>query len=213
MAEAREIGTVKWYDPDRGFGFISRRGAKDVFVGSAEVERAGLETLNEGDVVSFTVKKTPKGFQAEDLARGETVLDKSTDFQFGPGYLADGYFYVQENKRYLRHEVLDTLAMDVAKVLGNQDMKPVQLRRFFNKARGIESKLDRIKDFEAIKADIYAFKRDVAYQVGRKVVPEEFQHFIDRNVELSVADEESFRRGFMQHFESVLAYFVYFFRE
>ena len=87
------------------------------------------------------------------------------------------------------------------------------MRRFFNKARGIESKLERVEDFEAIKADIYGFKRDVAYQVGRKVVPAEFQYFIDRNVELAVQDEDSFRRGFMQHFESVLAYFVYFFRE
>jgi CRISPR type III-A-associated protein Csm2 len=101
----------------------------------------------------------------------------------------------------------------VAKVLGNQGMKSHQLRRFFNKARGIESKLDREKDFEAIKEDIYGFKRDVAYQVGRGMVPEDFQRFIDRNVELAVQDEASFRRGFLQHFESVLAYFVYFFRE
>jgi CRISPR type III-A-associated protein Csm2 len=92
-------------------------------------------------------------------------------------------------------------------------MKSAQLRRFFNKARGIESKLDRGGDFEAIEADIYGFKRDVAYQVGRGVVPEEFQQFIDRNVELAVVDERSFREGFMQHFESVLAYFVYFFRD
>jgi CRISPR-associated protein Csm2 len=120
---------------------------------------------------------------------------------------------VKGEKRYLRPEVLDTLAMDVAKVLGSRGMRSAQLRRFFSKARGIESKLDRTQDFEGIKADIYGFKRDVAYQVGRKVVPEEFQQFIDRNVELAVEDEKSFRRGFLQHFESVLAYFVYFFRE
>ena len=49
--------------------------------------------------------------------------------------------------------------------------------------------------------------------IGRRVVPEEFQQFINRNVELAVEDEQSFRRGFLQHFESVLAYFVYFFHE
>ena len=42
---------------------------------------------------------------------------------------------------------------------------------------------------------------------------DEFKQFIDRNMELAVQDEDSFRRGFIQHFESVLAYFVYFFRE
>lgn len=136
-----------------------------------------------------------------------------TEFQFGPDYLREGYFQLKEGKRYLRPEVLDTLAMDVAKVLGNQEIKSSQMRRFFNKARGIEFALDRQGDFEAIKADIYGFKRDVAYQVGRKVVPEGFKQFIDRNVELAVQDEKSFRDGFLQHFESVLAYFVYFFRD
>jgi CspA family cold shock protein len=226
MAEKREVGTVKWFDLGRGYGFIARRGADDIYVNRSAVEGAGLGTLNEGDRVSFTVKKTSRGFQAENLARDEaparstpestsrtTQLDKATDFQFGPDYLRDGYFEERGGKPYLRTEVLDTLAMDVARVLGNRDMKAAQLRRFFNKARGIESKLDRTRDFEAIKADIYGFKRDVAYQVGRKVVPEEFQQFIDRNVELAVQDEKSFQQGFMQHFESVMAYFVYFFRE
>jgi CRISPR type III-A-associated protein Csm2 len=92
-------------------------------------------------------------------------------------------------------------------------MKSHQLRRFFNKARGIEAKLEREKDFEAVKADILGFKRDVAYQVGRGVVPAEFKQFIDRNVELAVEDKKSFKQGFLQHFESVLAYFVYYFRD
>jgi CRISPR type III-A-associated protein Csm2 len=219
MTENRVIGTVKWFDPNRGYGFIAQPGGEDVYVNLTAVERAGLDTLDEGQSVSFALQKTPKGFQAIDLAlEGEGAmpaagLGTSTDFKFGPDYLADSYFEEKEGKRYLRSEVLDTLAMDVAKVLGNQGMKSSQLRRFFNKARGIESKLERVKDFEAIKADIYGFKRDVAYQVGRKVVPEEFQQFIDHNVGLAVQDEDSFRRGFMEHFESVLAYFVYFFRE
>jgi len=220
MTEDRVTGTVKWFDPDKGYGFITQPGGKDVYVNLVAVKKAGLDTLGEGQPVSFARQKTPRGFQAIDLAfeegRGSmpaTRLGTSTDFKFGPDYLADGYFEEKEGKSYLRSEILDTLAMDVAKVLGNQEMKSHQLRRFFNKARGIESKLDRVKDFEAIKADIYGFKRDVAYQVGRKVVSAEFQYFIDRNVELAVQDEDSFRRGFMQHFESVLAYFVYFFRE
>lgn len=138
--------------------------------------------------------------------------DTHTDFGFGPGYLADGYFEEKEGRLNLRPEVLDTLAIDVAKTLGNRGMKTYQLRRFFNKARSIEKKLSG-EGFESVKADIYSFKRDVAYQVGRELVPEEFQQFMTRNVELAVQDEESFRQGFLQHFESVLAYFVYFFKE
>ena len=227
MPEQREIGTVKWFDPTRGYGFIARRGAEDIYVNRNDVERAGLGTLEEGDAVSFTVKKTQRGFQAENLARAKEEgpplkpepaplpgrPDGEAAFRFGPGYLRDGYFKEKDGKDYIRPEVLDSLAMDVARAFGNRGMKIAQLRRFFNKARGIEAKLKRTGDFEAIKADIYAFKRDVAYQVGRGVVPQEFQQFIDRNVELAVQEEKSFRQGFLQHFESALAYFVYFFRE
>jgi CRISPR type III-A-associated protein Csm2 len=231
MAEEREVGTVKRYDSDKGFGFIGRRTGEDVFVHRTDVERAGLPELNAGDRVSFVVRRSQRGFQATSLALdtssapataprtptpsvpGNQRPSTATNFRFGSDYLADGYFEERDHERYLRPETLDSTAMDVAKVLVNRDMKPSQLRRFFNKARGIEAKLDRERNFEAIKADIYGFKRDVAYQVGRGIVPEEFQQFINRNVELAVKDELSFRKGFLQHFESVLAYFVYFFRD
>ena len=47
-------GTVKWFNPVKGFGFIQPTdGSKDVFVHISAVERAGLETLREGQKVSF----------------------------------------------------------------------------------------------------------------------------------------------------------------
>jgi cold shock protein len=50
------IGTVKWFNNDKGFGFIQPEGgAKDVFVHISAVERAGLRTLMEGQKVSFDV--------------------------------------------------------------------------------------------------------------------------------------------------------------
>ena len=50
------IGTVKWFNPQKGFGFIQPEGgAKDVFVHISAVERAGLATLQEGQRVSFDV--------------------------------------------------------------------------------------------------------------------------------------------------------------
>ncbi len=47
-------GTVKWFNPAKGFGFIAPEdGSRDVFVHISAVERAGLTTLNEGQKVSF----------------------------------------------------------------------------------------------------------------------------------------------------------------
>jgi len=55
-------GTVKWFNPTKGFGFIQPEGgAQDVFVHISEVERAGLRTLNEGQEVSFEVEAGRNG--------------------------------------------------------------------------------------------------------------------------------------------------------
>ena len=55
------IGTVKWFNPTKGFGFIQPEdGSKDVFVHVSDVERAGMATLNEGQQVHFEVQQNPK---------------------------------------------------------------------------------------------------------------------------------------------------------
>ena len=46
-------GTVKWFNPAKGYGFIQPQGGKDVFVHISAVERAGLSSLNEGQVVEY----------------------------------------------------------------------------------------------------------------------------------------------------------------
>ena len=52
-------GTVKWFNPSKGFGFIQPdSGGKDVFVHISAVEKAGLSTLNEGAKVSYEVAQT-----------------------------------------------------------------------------------------------------------------------------------------------------------
>jgi CspA family cold shock protein len=56
MEAGMAIGTVKWFNPTKGFGFIMPSdGSKDVFVHISAVERAGLKTLTEGQKVSFDV--------------------------------------------------------------------------------------------------------------------------------------------------------------
>ena len=55
------IGTVKWYNPIKGFGFIAPEdGSPDVFVHVSAVERSGLGSLNEGQRVSFEAQRNPK---------------------------------------------------------------------------------------------------------------------------------------------------------
>ena len=54
-------GTVKWFNPTKGYGFIQPSdGGKDVFVHISAVERAGLNTLNEGQKVSFELRADRK---------------------------------------------------------------------------------------------------------------------------------------------------------
>jgi CspA family cold shock protein len=56
------VGTVKWFNPSKGFGFIQPDdGSKDVFVHISAVERAGMGTLQEGQKVSFELAKGKDG--------------------------------------------------------------------------------------------------------------------------------------------------------
>jgi CspA family cold shock protein len=62
------IGTVKFFNTSKGFGFISPEGGgKDVFVHASAVEAAGMRALNEGDKLSFDVQPDPKGSKAVNL--------------------------------------------------------------------------------------------------------------------------------------------------
>ena len=59
------MGTVKWYNPDKGFGFITpESGGKDVFVHATALERAGLGPLQEGQTVRMGVVQGAKGPEA-----------------------------------------------------------------------------------------------------------------------------------------------------
>lgn len=58
-------GTVKWFNPDKGFGFIAPDdGTADVFVHHSAIESSGFRSLNENQRVEYTVSQGPKGPQA-----------------------------------------------------------------------------------------------------------------------------------------------------
>ncbi|HEU5404414.1 MAG TPA: cold-shock protein [Terriglobales bacterium] len=62
-----EQGTVKWFNDAKGYGFISRQSGEDVFVHFSAIQSNGFRSLKEGQAVSFTVEKGPKGLQATNV--------------------------------------------------------------------------------------------------------------------------------------------------
>lgn len=63
----RVIGTVKWFNASKGFGFIEREGGPDVFVHFSAIAASGFKTLDEGQKVEFSIEQGPKGLQAADV--------------------------------------------------------------------------------------------------------------------------------------------------
>jgi CspA family cold shock protein len=63
----RETGTVKWFNDDKGFGFIERESGDDVFVHFSSIRGEGYKSLNDGQKVEFTVGQGQKGPQALDV--------------------------------------------------------------------------------------------------------------------------------------------------
>ena len=62
-----EKGKVKWFNAEKGYGFIEREGGSDVFVHFSAINSSGFRTLNEGDVVEFEVEDGPKGPSAANV--------------------------------------------------------------------------------------------------------------------------------------------------
>lgn len=63
-------GTVKWFNDEKGYGFIEREGGKDVFVHHSAINGSGRKTLLEGQRVMMEVTQGPKGPQAENVTPG-----------------------------------------------------------------------------------------------------------------------------------------------
>jgi cold shock protein len=62
-------GTVKWFNADKGFGFITQENGPDVFVHYSAIASTGYRALDEGDQIEFEVVQGPKGPQAQSVKK------------------------------------------------------------------------------------------------------------------------------------------------
>ena len=69
MSEERIVGTVKWFNNNKGYGSIAREGGEDVFVHFSAIQGEGYKSLEEGQKVEFSIEKGPKGLQAANLVK------------------------------------------------------------------------------------------------------------------------------------------------
>ncbi len=63
----RVLGTVKWFNDSKGYGFIEREDGDDVFVHFSAIQGEGFRSLAEGQQVEFSIEQGPKGLQAADV--------------------------------------------------------------------------------------------------------------------------------------------------
>jgi CspA family cold shock protein len=63
----REVGTVKWFDAKKGYGFISREDGEDVFVHYSVIQGSGYRVLEDGQKVEFEVIQGRKGLEASNV--------------------------------------------------------------------------------------------------------------------------------------------------
>lgn len=63
------VGTVKWFNNAKGWGFIDTGEGRDVFVHYSQIEEEGFKTLHQGDEVEFVLREGPKGQFAENVVK------------------------------------------------------------------------------------------------------------------------------------------------
>ena len=74
-------GTVKWFNPSKGFGFIEREDKeKDAFVHASAIKTSGIRFLNEGDKLEFELEEGPKGPSAVNLKKIDQFFNLSLEY-------------------------------------------------------------------------------------------------------------------------------------
>lgn len=122
------------------------------------------------------------------------------------GYLQKGYF---DNKGNILPEVILDWPRDIARNLASSrpQMKTAQLRgRFFAEVRRLETRLESVKDYDAIRSDVLKLSVYAEQGVNKGKVPSIFKQFIDANVKLATKGQKEFK-AFVDHFECVVGFF------
>lgn len=138
--------------------------------------------------------------------RGNYQGPPSSQFKLPPGYLDNGYF---DDEDELREEYITSYADTIARDLGTArpTMTSSQLRRFFQHLRGCESKMQYFS-FDAIRSEVKKLDPLVKEAFGKGKVSLLYKDFIEKNVNV-VGDRRSFY-AFIDHFQSVIAYFTFY---
>lgn len=121
-----------------------------------------------------------------------------------PEYLKNGYF---DGKGNILPEVIIEWPRHVAMQLYHARMASAQLRNFFSEVRHMEGQLCAGQDFEALRGRILQLDAYAASAQKRENAPPLFKQFIEQNLKWAAKDKKSFMRGFIPHFECVVAYF------
>lgn len=176
------------------------------------VPKVFQDFINKNISLAQKDKASFKGF----LEHYKSVLAYAkTSFNFSPrdwlsgrglpkGYLAGGYF---DENGYLKKEVLIDWPKALIDVFARapNPLTKTALRRFYNKLKALEHKLNSQNEMKQLLPDIYAFERDAVYAASREVVPEMFIGFMAKNVEQAVISPKHFK-AFVEHFQSLIAY-------
>jgi cold shock protein len=67
MESERNLGTVKWFSAEKGYGFIARTDGEDIFVHQSAIQAEGYRTLEEGQQVEFDIEQGAKGLKAANV--------------------------------------------------------------------------------------------------------------------------------------------------
>ena len=159
----------------------------------------------------------PSGYRG-----GQGPPQRTVAFQRAPelpsrlpeSYLKKGYFDVQGNllPELVTGEQILQVTRAIGQKQGQAELKTAQLRRFYGKAKSIEQKLDSGHSFDSLRPELLTMQALAANTVARGNASDIFKDFIDGNIALASKDKDHFRKGFLVHFQSVVAYFSYLFR-
>ncbi len=173
-----------------------------------EFRKAGFSSRPESKCIDCGKPfqpRDPKHRRCQDCARKQLpreVPDRPAEgsfFKAGyPDYFEDGV---------LRPEFVTDLAEEIAQRLGAErpSMTMHQLRAFYGQVKRLEGALKRKRPFREIALEIQKLKPIASERASKDKVPKYFEQFIIRNVD-KAKDEDSFLKGFVEHFQAVVAY-------